>query len=801
MTSENIHPSARILGQTQIRGERSRIGPGAVVENCYLENAVVEEGARLKDSVLITKEEIEEHKCDSAGKWLARGAPAAAGKNSQISGSTLINAAIGAGTRCLDSHIEQAVAGPNNTLENTKGLLFRSGTEVRLTGPTEISEAWLGDYATIDQCGYFEGVFANDFYVFEFDAKSRKINIVDTLQLPHLSRYGMNTINSTNSGNVLPQPDDTFTGFGKVRNLWYDDVLSHEPILLSPCCWVSGWTKVIGKSMKVHGSEADLIEDSLATYLMPFSASGLSGGSVMGQVMVGELSNAYSYKHRVPLWTFTYACSAIIDMVRSMHAIVKDAKLTDDLVTLSLKNALALTYFYASERSIDIDAHAGKPGRGWRGWLTRSKDLIEKHLASGLWHFADGEPVNWKRENGQWIPGDEDLLLAIAPDALENQLSEADILKCDEAALASRMGITPDERYTGDTYIEETAEVSPQAHIGKGVSITGHSRIAAGVRLYGARIHDSVIEKNGRVLRSNVSDSEMGADLDMISSFVTKSNIGNNSTVHSGRIDSSNLGQRSTISPFADILRSQITRPVIIGGTLEDAKIDTILMSMHMAGQASGIKAHPLEIDIAGTTQTLYPIPMLGGGCRLLGSRENPIGVECSFVGSNAIVEGGAYIGFGSFVLGRLTANEGLPPFTVSTEAGPEKDQICGVLSSFANMVITHFISWAYQGNGPDKAALICQMVKEQIDEGCRALEWVVSTRENGEDWDAKSPYARFKSLKLYTDAQLQSGLAAYARELTASKWDLQYTGGELVFSGKGHWNATDGALRWEAGD
>jgi len=191
---------------------------------------------------------------------------------------------------------------------------------------------------------------------------------------------------------------------------------------------------------------------------------------------------------------------------------------------------------------------------------------------------------------------------------------------------------------------------------------------------------------------------------------------------------------------------------------------------------------------------------MGGGGGRLKGSTEKPIGVECSFVGSNAIVEGGAYIGFGSFVLGRLTGEEGLLPFTVSTEAGPEKDQIGGVLSSFANIVITHFISWAYQGNGEEKAELICRMIESQIREGHGALEWMRDVRERGEKWEESSPYARFKSLRLYSDQQLKSGLAALARELEESKWDLRYDG-ELAFCGKGSWSAAAGALRWKEGD
>ncbi len=90
-------------------------------------------------------------------------------------------------------------------------------------------------------------------------------------------------------------------------------------------------------------------------------------------------------------------------------------------------------------------------------------------------------------------------------------------------------------------------------------------------------------------------------------------------------------------------------------------------------------------------------------------------------------------------------------------------------------------------------------MIKDQIREGHGALEWMRDVRKRGEGWDESSPYARFKSLRLYTDKQLEAGLAALARELEESKWDLKYDG-ELAFCGKGSWSAVEGALRWKEG-
>ena len=188
---------------------------------------------------------------------------------------------------------------------------------------------------------------------------------------------------------------------------------------------------------------------------------------------------------------------------------------------------------------------------------------------------------------------------------------------------------------------------------------------------------------------------------------------------------------------------------------------------------------------------------MLGGGSRLLGTAKNPIDIEGAFIGSNAIVEAGAYIGFGCFVLGTLTGDEGLPPFTLSTSPGPEGDCIGAVLVQFANLVITHMIGWTYQAAGADKAVVAAALMQSQIRTGIAAVEWAMKARAE-DSWDKSSPFARFKSLRLYSEKQLLSGLETYRSELADERWRLAFANDELRFTGNGVWHVADGIARWE---
>jgi len=192
-------------------------------------------------------------------------------------------------------------------------------------------------------------------------------------------------------------------------------------------------------------------------------------------------------------------------------------------------------------------------------------------------------------------------------------------------------------------------------------------------------------------------------------------------------------------------------------------------------------------------------IPMLGGGLRVLGDAQHPVTMECAFIGSNAILEGDAYVGFGSFVLGRLTSAEGLPPFTVSTSAGPVRDQVGMVVHQFANMVITHFVSWAYQALGPERAEDVGLLVPTMLAEGRDAVAWAQEQRRRGGGWDDNAPYAKYRSLALYSDAQLTAGVRAYEQALADGRWEMGVVDGELRFVGPGSWKVGGGVARWEA--
>ncbi|MFH1571174.1 MAG: hypothetical protein ABIL09_24480, partial [Gemmatimonadota bacterium] len=286
--ASRVEATAALLGQSFVEGADTRIGAGAHIENSYLRNVVVEPGARLVNSVVVaTGERARVHaRPGFAARWaIHQPYPPVVGTGAEIVDSTIRDASIGSRTRCAEAYVGGGTVGPDNVLSRVYAEAIQSGAHVRLEGPTEISEAWLGHHATIDTCGFFEGFFANDFYVLELDVATSRLAVREILDVPHVSRYGMNTINSTNSGNLMAQPGGALSSLGPHQGLWRDTLLSHEPMVLGPCCWVAGWTKVIGKSAAAHADADAMLADPLATQLSPFSVSGLDGGSVTGLVL------------------------------------------------------------------------------------------------------------------------------------------------------------------------------------------------------------------------------------------------------------------------------------------------------------------------------------------------------------------------------------------------------------------------------------------------------------------------------------------------------------------------------------
>ncbi|MEW6751531.1 MAG: hypothetical protein AB1505_11220, partial [Candidatus Latescibacterota bacterium] len=115
----------------------------------------------------------------------------------------------------------------------------------------------------------------------------------------------------------------------------------------------------------------------------------------------------------------------------------------------------------------------------------------------------------------------------------------------------------------------------------------------------------------------------------------------------------------------------------------------------------------------------------------------------------------------------------------------------------FANIVITHFINWAYQALGPGQAEAVGLLVPTLLAAGRDAVAWAQARRAAGAPLDADSPFARYRSLSLYTDAQLAAGFQAYSRALADGGWQMRYEHGELRFVGPGCWEVEGGVARW----
>ncbi len=798
-----IHADARISGASWLTGPRTSVGAGAVVENSRLHNVRVAPGARVIDSVVVAEGEPGSHRCDAAGRHVAGGtAEPEIAAGARVEGSTLVNTSVGAGARAVDSWIRDASIGPDSEIRFAKLILVRTGRAVRVTGPTEVSEAWLGDGCTIDRRGYYEGVFSNCFRKLDFDEAAGRLKVTATVELPHVSRYGVNTINSTNSGKLLAQPGGVLRGLGPHVGLWADALLSHEQIELGPCCWVAPWTKVIGQSSAAHQDDDALVNDRLMTYVMPFALAGWGGESTNGLVMPGELSVGYGPKKRRGAWVFTYAPDLVIRAVRRLHEALEPERraVADTVVIEAVRSALAITRAMAAERGVALGGDPARQRRGWPRWIASTHALLTAHLKGRLWEFDGGEPREWRLEDGRWTHPRIGAVLELAPDALEEQVGEERLFDFDDPVPAGSVALPAGtvNGSGGEPRTASDAEVAEDAVVGPGSVIGPGCRIGSGARVWNSVLTGSTVAEGASVERCVLVDSAVGPRTALRSARLTSSELGADSTAECASLAGSRLAARTTASAFADLRGVSSRCGAILGGLFEDVEVSTVMMSMHMAGFARHVRFVPLSVDLgSGRRVGVEGVPMVGGGAVLRGTAERPVVLECSFIGSNSIVEPGCFVSYGCFLLGRLPAGEGLPPLTVSA-GPPETHAIGGVLGSMPSTVITHFINWTFQALGPDAAPAAAAMTVSAIRDGAAAVSAEIERRKQGLPFESAGRYA---SLERYSDGQLESGLRAYEGALKSGAWELVCDGGQLVFSsGRGRWRERSGSAFWEEG-
>ena len=163
-----LDPTARVCGQSLLLGERSRIGPGAVIENSYLENVVVEAGARISDSILITAGKPKKHRCDAAGTWVASGSPVTVGKEATIQSCLVRNTAVGRGSHCNTCVLEEGTVGDYNSRQTSPGYgvvaeaLTDSWRHLNPDGVGQRHPTWAGDGSALDMRDRIDHVFVSD---------------------------------------------------------------------------------------------------------------------------------------------------------------------------------------------------------------------------------------------------------------------------------------------------------------------------------------------------------------------------------------------------------------------------------------------------------------------------------------------------------------------------------------------------------------------------------------------------------------------------------------------------------------
>jgi carbonic anhydrase/acetyltransferase-like protein (isoleucine patch superfamily) len=800
-----IANDAEVCGSSYLTGSRTAVGSGAVVRDSRLDDAIIESGAMVCDSIIIAQHPGHSHKCDSAGRCVVKGADwPSVGRGAKVAGCTLIDTAIGSRTIVRDTWMQDCRFGEDCSITTAKIIITNGEHHVTVAGPTEISEAYLGHHTTIDRRGYLEGIFSNKFHQLTFDASAGKLKVTGTIDLPHVSKYGVNSINSTNSGKLLPQPGGVFKGFGTQAGLWVDRILSHEQIELAPCCWVVPWTKVIGQSPLPHTSDDELVNDDLTTYVMPFSLSGYHGDLTRGLVMPGELSVGLGPKQRQGGWVFTYAPDAVFKMVQRLYAALEDDRkqLADTIVVESIKTAIEITKAMAYKNSVDLSIPHDQQRPGYPRWIGNSHALLTAHLESGVWQFSSAQAVGWQKQDGKWTHPNFAKVLAIAPDALENQKSEDELFAFADPVEPAKMAL-PAGSVKGTA---GPAEIHPSAKVAKDAIIAPGSRIGAGVTIEsGVTIWNSVLENctiaaGTSVQRSVIIGGGVGAGSVVRSCSMEATTVGEASNLQCASMKNSSLARLATVSPFADVVNTHTSYGTILGGAFHNVNIDTYLMSMHMAGSCKNMQAVPTTVNVKGQAVQVPAIPMLGGGSVIRGTVDQPVVMECSFIGSNAIIEPNSYLGLGCFILGVLGPNAGLLPFTMSTDSDPKHHMIGTVASSLASTVITHFVGWTYNAVGADLAEAVGQMVKTGLAEGIAAIQYEQARRAGSQDAQQGGRFAKYLCLPVYTDEQLQAGLAMYHRSLDGGAWDMACAGGELNFeSVKGLWNEKNGSAMWKA--
>jgi carbonic anhydrase/acetyltransferase-like protein (isoleucine patch superfamily) len=350
----------------------------------------------------------------------------------------------------------------------------------------------------------------------------------------------------------------------------------------------------------------------------------------------------------------------------------------------------------------------------------------------------------------------------------------------------------------GAARVDPGADVAEDALVGPGCVVGPGCRVESGARVWNSVLADCTVGPGACVERCLLEKTVVGRGSTLRSSRASGLELGELCSVDCAGASLAVLAARSTLSAFADLREVRSGYPVILGGGFEGAELDTVLMSMHMAGDCRHVKAVPTVVRLDDREVPVRAVPMIGGGAVLRGSSEEPVTLECCFIGSNAVIEPGSHLSYGCFVLGRPGPGAGLLPLTLTT-GEPATHRIGGVLDAVPSTVITHFINWTFQACGPQCAPAVAVMTAQAIQTGVSALEVELARRERGGEFEEEEALGHYRSLPAYSEGQLRSGLETYRRALESGAWDLEFDGSELVFrSARGRWTERGGAAFWE---
>lgn len=754
---KNLHPSCKISSGSMVVGKDTVIEEGVVISNhsyvknakigvnsavdaSYLDDVVVEEGVKISTSVLSTIPEKAKWAYSEGSQYKVSCERTVVGWNVKISSqSEIINTYIGADSVITASVLLHNEIGAGNEITDAKVNLVHTEKQVKIKGPTEVSESWIGRGMEIIRPAYVEGIFPNKVLAADIDPDGRFFyTILDGI--PNVTTIGAHAIFSGYAGTMIP-PED-----GYVTHITGKEKSEHGTPIVKPSCVIAPDTRFIGLSGHPDLANPEHVLSGNLTHAMPFSIIGFEGTEAWGQFLPGELRKGLSERQSIGVWAFTYSPDTIIRLMDNMaHKLNADElHVLDGFPETMLRTGKAIAVLKLQEVSKLLTK---KPNdvklKERQETLQDAIRQYEEHLAKisgnqgGAWEYKNGNFVSrWRYDiaQKQYFNDRIDLAKLSGNQASYKQVMEADILSATRLTFREEVQPVIKEAVltvrTSQPRIEEGVQVDPSAFIGPGVVLSGNTKIGPNAVLWRTNVHNGIVQSGARLLNTIVEGestppSVIGEDARVSDSHISNSVLLKGVTAIYSLVEGSIINEGTELEPFAIVKNcGKDGISGIVGSVLIASNTTEGTTNHHMSSRVYRAQMPLISFTRAGNVYTIPNITNIGGGA-VIGrpNAEKDVVLESAFVASNTVVEEGARVGFCSFVKNRVASDELLLPFTFKRDAGYQNDIIGGVLDDMPGMVFRHLLSKTMAKASEDQRPQVDYVIEAKIQEALMEVE------------------------------------------------------------------------------